>query len=180
MNLITMGAVARMKLEAIKVLTLFGFVVALLSDVLSVSNCLVMILGGVVANYGNGVKRGTSSGTKKRKRWTEVDDDVEDGDDHYSQHVTEEHYRAMLGEHMQRFKNRSKESRGNHTPLLGVPVRKSNVGINRGRNDHHRRFYDVDTSSNFAADAIPQRRGSYRESNVTPKYVVHTFFILYP
>ncbi|KAF2590575.1 hypothetical protein F2Q70_00041042 [Brassica cretica] len=125
--------------------------------------------GGVVANYGNGVKRGMSSGTKKRKRWTEVDDDVEDGDDHYSQHVTEEHYRAMLGEHMQRFKTRSKESRGNHTPLLGVPVRKSNVGINRGRNDHHRRFYDVDTSSNFAADAIPQRRGSYRESNITPK-----------
>ncbi|CAN7095273.1 unnamed protein product [Brassica rapa subsp. narinosa] len=125
--------------------------------------------GGVVANYGNGVRRGMSSGTKKRKRWIEADDDVEDGDDHYSQHVTEEHYRAMLGEHMQRFKSRSKETRGNHTPLLGVPVRKSNVGANRGRNDHHRRFYDVDTLSNYAADPIPQRRGSHRESNVTPK-----------
>ncbi|KAJ4896065.1 DNA helicase INO80 [Raphanus sativus] len=127
--------------------------------------------GGLVANYGNGVKPGMNSSAKKRKRWTEVDDDVEDGDDHnYSRHVTEEHYRAMLGEHVQRFKSRSRESRGNHAPLLGVPVRnKSNVGINRGRNDHHRRFYDVDTSSNFAADGIPQRRGSYRESNITPK-----------
>ncbi|KAL0848272.1 hypothetical protein Bca101_021519 [Brassica carinata] len=121
--------------------------------------------GGVIANYGNGVKPGRSSSTKKRKRWTEVEDDVEDGDDHYSQHVTEEHYRAMLGEHVQRFKNRSRESRGNHAPLLGVPLRKSS-----SRNDHHRRFYDKDTSSNFAADAIPQRRGgSYRESNTTPK-----------
>ncbi|KAF8102126.1 hypothetical protein N665_0201s0411 [Sinapis alba] len=129
--------------------------------------------GGVVANYGNGVKPGMNSSSKKRKRWTEVDDDLEDGDDHYSQHVTEEHYRAMLGEHMQRFKNRSRESQGNHhAPLLAVPVRKSNVGSYRGRklgNDHHGRFYDMDTSSNFAADAIPQRRGSYRETDITPK-----------
>ncbi|CAH8384712.1 unnamed protein product [Eruca vesicaria subsp. sativa] len=135
--------------------------------------------GGLVANYGNGVKLGRNSSSKKRKRWIEADDDdgddddVEDGYDQYSQRVTEERYRAMLGEHVQRLKSRSKESRGNHhAPLLGVPVRKSNVGVNRSRNDHHshKRFYDVDASSNFAADGmIPQRRGSYRETNITPK-----------
>ncbi|CAH2063854.1 unnamed protein product [Thlaspi arvense] len=129
--------------------------------------------GGVVANYDNGSKPGMSLSSKKRKRWTEADDDPEDDDDDlYSRHVTEEHYRSMLGEHVQRFKSRSKESQGNSTHLMGVPVRKSNAGSYRGRklgNDHHGRCYDMDTSSNFAADAIPQRRGSYRDSDITPK-----------
>lgn len=137
-----------------------------------------MVKGGVVANYSNGLRSGMNLSTKKRKRWTEADDDAEDDDDLYSQHVTEEHYRSMLGEHIQKFKSRSKESQPNHTHLIGVPVLKSNVGGYRGRklgNDHHGRFYDMDTSSNFAADTIPQRRGSYRDSDITPRYVDHTF-----
>lgn len=133
---------------------------------------LVMIKGGVMANYSNGTKSGT-----KRKRWTEADGDAEDDDDElYNQHVTEEHYRSMLGEHVQKYKSRSKESQPNHSHLLGVPVPKSNVSSYRGRklgNDHHGRFYDMD---NFASDPIPQRRGSHRDSDITPKYVVHTFY----
>ncbi|XP_024012789.1 DNA helicase INO80 [Eutrema salsugineum] len=129
--------------------------------------------GRVVANYGNGLKPGMNHSTKKRKRWTEDDDDdAEDDDDLYNQHVTEEHYRSMLGEHIQKFKNKSKESRANHTHLMGVPVPKSNVGNYRGRklgNGHHGRFYDMDTSSNFASDAIPPRRGNHRDSDITPK-----------
>lgn len=131
-----------------------------------------------MANYGNGLRSGTNLSTKKRKRWTEADDDAEDDDGLSNQHVTEEHYRSMLGEHIQKFKSRSKESQANHTHLMGVPVPKSNVGSYRGRklgNDHHGRFYDMDTSSNFVADAIPQRRGSYRDSDITPKYVDHKF-----
>ncbi|CAA7060575.1 unnamed protein product [Microthlaspi erraticum] len=125
--------------------------------------------GGVVANYSNGRKSGTNLSIKKRKRWTEADDDAEDDDDDepYNHHVTEEHYRSMLGEHVQKFKSRSKESQPNHTHLMGVPMPKSNVGSYRGRklgNDHHGRFYDMDTS-----DAIPQRRGSHRDSDITPK-----------
>ncbi|CAF2265863.1 unnamed protein product [Brassica napus] len=101
-----------------------------------------------VANYGNGVK--------KRKRWIEEAGDDDDDDDHYNQHVTEEHYRSMLEEHVQRLKSSSRESQGNHTSLM----RKSNVGSYRG-NGQRGRFYD--------ADAISQRRGSYRGSAVTPK-----------
>uniref|UniRef100_A0A1J3K9Z7 Chromatin-remodeling ATPase INO80 n=1 Tax=Noccaea caerulescens TaxID=107243 RepID=A0A1J3K9Z7_NOCCA len=129
--------------------------------------------GGVVANYSNGPKSGTNLSTKKRKRWTEADDDVEDDDDElYNHHVTEEHYRSMLGEHIQKFKSRSRDSHPNHTHLMGVPVPKSNVSSYRGRklgNDHHGRFYDMDASPNFASDAIPQRRGSHRGSEITPK-----------
>ncbi|KFK34966.1 hypothetical protein AALP_AA5G217000 [Arabis alpina] len=129
--------------------------------------------GGVVANYGNGLRSGNNLSNKKRKRWTEADDDdAEDDDGLYNQHVSEERYRSMLGEHVQKLKSRSKESQVNHTPLMGVPVLKSNVGSYRGRkvgNDHHGRFYDMDASSNFVADAIPQRRGSYRDSDITPK-----------
>ncbi|CAN7056894.1 unnamed protein product [Brassica rapa subsp. trilocularis] len=99
-----------------------------------------------VANYGNGVK--------KRKRWIEEAGD--DDDDRYDQHVTEEHYRSMLKEHVQRLKSSSRESQGNHTSLM----RKSNVGSYRG-NGQRGRFYD--------ADAISQRRGSYRGSAITPK-----------
>ncbi|CAN8254382.1 unnamed protein product [Cochlearia groenlandica] len=132
--------------------------------------------GGLVANYSNGFKPGMNSNTKKRKRWTEADvdddDDGDDGDELYNQHVTEDHYRSMLGEHVQKIKSRPKESRGNHTHVMGVPVPRTNVGSYRGRrvgNDHRGRFYDVDTSSKFAADAIPQRRGRYRDSDNTPK-----------
>nr|VDD10598.1 unnamed protein product [Brassica rapa] len=103
---------------------------------------------GFFANYGNGVK--------KRKRWIEEAGDDDDDDDHYNQHVTEEHYRSMLEEHVQRLKSSSRESQGNHTSLM----RKSNVGSYRG-NGQRGRFYD--------ADAISQRRGSYRGSAVTPK-----------
>lgn len=147
-----------------------------LSDFDLCFNGLVMVKGGVVANYSNGPKSGTNL-SKKRKRWTEADDDAEDDDDDelYNHHVTEEHYRSMLGEHIQKFKSRSKDSQPNHTHLMGVPMPKSNVSSYRGRkpgNDHHGRFYDMDTTSNFASDAIPQRRGSHRSSDITPKYVI--------
>ncbi|KAL1225590.1 Chromatin-remodeling ATPase INO80 [Cardamine amara subsp. amara] len=127
--------------------------------------------GGVVANYSNGLKSGKNLSTKKRKHGIEADD-AEDDDDLYGQHVTEEHYRSMLGEHIQKFKSRSKESQGNPIHLMGVLAPKTNVGSYRGRklgNDHHGRFYDMDTLSNFPPDAIPQRRGSYHDSDTTPK-----------
>lgn len=148
-----------MKLEAIKVQTLLVFVcvLSLLPSVDTLRFIFVyMVWFGVVANYGNGVK--------KRKRWIEEAGD--DDDDRYDQHVTEEHYRSMLKEHVQRLKSSSRESQGNHTSLM----RKSNVGSYRG-NGQRGRFYD--------ADAISQRRGSYRGSAITPKYVVHTFFVFY-
>ncbi|KAL9295296.1 Chromatin-remodeling ATPase INO80 [Arabidopsis thaliana] len=127
--------------------------------------------GGVVANYSNGSKSRMNASSKKRKRWTEAED-AEDDDDLYNQHVTEEHYRSMLGEHVQKFKNRSKETQGNPPHLMGVPVLKSNVGSYRGRkpgNDYHGRFYDMDNSPNFAADVTPHRRGSYHDRDITPK-----------
>lgn len=136
-----------------------------------------MVKGGVVANYSNGSKSGMNVSSKKRKRWTEADDD-----DLYNQHVTEEHYRSMLGEHVQKFKSRSKESQGNPPHLMGVPVLKSNVSSYRGRkpgNDHYGRFYDMDSPPNFAADVVPQRRGSYHDSDITPKYVDHMFFMFH-
>ncbi|XP_010504655.1 PREDICTED: DNA helicase INO80 isoform X1 [Camelina sativa] len=128
--------------------------------------------GGVVANYSNGSKSGMNVSSKKRKRWTEADDAEDDDDDLYNRHVTEEHYRSMLGEHVQKFKSRAKESQGTPTHLMGVPVLKSNGGSYRGRkpgNDHYGRFYDMDTSPNFAADVIPQRRGSCQDCDITPK-----------
>jgi DNA helicase INO80 len=127
--------------------------------------------GGVVANYSNGSKSRMNASSKKRKRWTEAED-AEDDDDLYNQHVTEEHYRSMLGEHVQKFKNRSKETQGNPPHLMGFPVLKSNVGSYRGRkpgNDYHGRFYDMDNSPNFAADVTPHRRGSYHDRDITPK-----------
>lgn len=140
-----------------------------------------MVKGGVVANYSNGSKSRMNVNSKKRKRWTEADD-AEDDDDLYNQHVTEEHYRSMLGEHVQKFKTRSKESQGNPPHLMGVPVLKSNVGSYRGRkkrNDHFGTFYDMDSSPNFAADVIPHRRGSYHDRDITPKYVDHMFFMFH-
>lgn len=76
--------VAMMKLEAIKVHTLF--VLCVLSLLPSVTLWHLYLPIWLVANYGNGVKPGINSSTKKRKWWVEAgeDDDDAEEDDHHS------------------------------------------------------------------------------------------------
>ncbi|XP_010523710.1 PREDICTED: DNA helicase INO80 isoform X2 [Tarenaya hassleriana] len=116
--------------------------------------------------------QGMELSKKKRKWWTEADD-RENEDDFYRPQITEEHYRSMLGEHIQKSRKRSKESQPSPAHLRGgVSLPKSNVGSYKGRkhgNDYRGGYYDPDTAPSLANDVSPQKRRSYHDPDITPK-----------
>ncbi|XP_010544952.2 PREDICTED: DNA helicase INO80-like [Tarenaya hassleriana] len=117
--------------------------------------------GGMTANHSNGSISGARSNMKKRKQWTDTDDG-EDEDDFYHPQITEDRYRSMLGEHIQKFRRRSKESQPSSRNAGSYRTRK--LG-----NDYKGRYYDMDNPPDLMADVSPQRRGSYHDPDTTHK-----------
>lgn len=139
-----------------------------------------------MANHGNGSISGMKLSKKKRKWWTEADDGEDEGD-FYRPQITEEHYRSMLGEHIQKSRRKSKESQPSPAHLRGgVSLPKSNVGSYKGRkhgNDYRGGYYDPDTAPSLTNDVSPQKRRSYHDPDITPKYYASNSFtclILFP
>ena len=62
---------------------------------------LVTQTGGVNVKHGNGVMRERELGLLKKRRQGENSEDEEDS--YYGTRITEERYRSMLGEHIQKY-----------------------------------------------------------------------------
>lgn len=130
--------------------------------------------GGAMANYGNGTMSERDLSLAKRKKRSN-NSDGEEGDGYYGTRITEERYRTMLGEHIQKYKRRFKDSSSSPAPApprVGISVPKSSLGNSKTRklgNEQRGGWHDVDTTSEWLNDLTPQKRGDCVEPDYAPK-----------
>lgn len=118
--------------------------------------------GGAVGKHSNGIMSETE--LKKKKRILNSSDDDEARS--YSPHITEQRYRAMLGEHIQKYKRRLNNSSQSPASIrTGTSVTKNSLGSKDQKlaNDHR-------STSDFLNNANPQKLGNYHESEFGLQY----------
>ncbi|XP_041024464.1 chromatin-remodeling ATPase INO80-like isoform X1 [Juglans microcarpa x Juglans regia] len=124
--------------------------------------------GGTIMKHGNGPMRERES-IKRRKRSENSDD--EDEESYYGTRVTEDRYRSMLGEHVQKYKRRVKDSSASPAPTrMGVPLPRSNLGSKARKlgNEHRGGFNEVETISDWLNDINRQKQENYHETDFAP------------
>uniref|UniRef100_A0A5B7AT52 Chromatin-remodeling ATPase INO80 n=1 Tax=Davidia involucrata TaxID=16924 RepID=A0A5B7AT52_DAVIN len=129
--------------------------------------------GVAMADGSNGImsQRELSAGKKKKRRNTYSSD--EDEDHSYSTHISEERYRAMLGEHIQKYKRRLNNSSSSPASTrIGMPVQKISSGSKARKlgNEHRGGLHDIETGPEFLTSITPQKSGNYHEANVALGY----------
>ncbi|XP_022748348.1 DNA helicase INO80 isoform X1 [Durio zibethinus] len=128
--------------------------------------------GGTMANHGNGTMSERELSSVKRKRRGAFNSDEED-EDYQGARITEERYRSMLGEHIQKYKRRFKDTSVSPAPpRLGIPTPKSNLASSKIRklgNEQRAGFYDMETASEWMNDVSPQMLANYHEADLVPK-----------
>ncbi|KAJ6304183.1 hypothetical protein OIU77_017955 [Salix suchowensis] len=130
--------------------------------------------GGAMTNFVNGnlSERELSSGKRKR-RYNNSEGEEEDG--YLGASITEEQYRSMLGEHIQKYKRRHKDPLSSPAPpatRMGIPVPKSGLGGSKTRklgSEQRGGLYDMETTSEWVNDIVPSKHGDYHEPDFTPK-----------
>lgn len=117
---------------------------------------------------------------KRKKQSKNSDEEEENG--YYGTQITEERYRSMLGEHIQKYKRRFKESPA--TPVLsrmGIPGPKTNLsGGPKSRKlgcEQRGGLYEMETTSDWLNDISPQRPVNYHDADFTPKYVADMSYV---
>lgn len=101
---------------------------------------------------------------KKRRRSQVESTNSEDEDEggNNGTHISEEWYRAMLGEHVQKYKRRFKDSSSNPASTrLGIPVSKSSVGS---------KIRKIETTPEWLDEISHQKPGNYYEADFAPEY----------
>ncbi|GAB2295564.1 Putative DNA helicase ino80 [Dionaea muscipula] len=143
--------------------------------------------GPINGSRGNGVmsKRELSFAKKKRKPQTQAeagfkssskrnrnsDDDLDNG--YYETPIIEERYRAMLGDHLQKYKRRQKDmSMSPAAARMAMSVPKNNTGPSpkmRRSGDEHRGLHEPEKTSEFIARYSPQNITNYSDSDYAHK-----------
>lgn len=103
---------------------------------------------------------------KKRGRSQNSDD--EDRGSFYGTYMTEERYRSMLGDHVQKYKRRSKEASSSPAQnRVALPPVKSNTGLKPRKlgNDHRGGLHAAETTSEWLYDSNSQKQGNYRDAD---------------
>lgn len=124
--------------------------------------------GGAIGRHSNGVMPGREY--KKRKQSTRISDE-EDGS--YSPYISEEQYRAMLGDHIQKYKRRVKNSSPGHASnRTGTTVSKSSLGIKDKKvsNDQRGKLHRLDRPADFFSDNHTSKVGNFQGSDLLPRY----------
>ncbi|KAL2465986.1 DNA helicase INO80 [Abeliophyllum distichum] len=124
--------------------------------------------GGAVGKCNNGIM--SERGLKKKRRSFNSSD--EDEARSYSPHITEERYRAMLGEHIQKYKRRlNNSSQSPASARTGTPATKSSLGSKDQKlaNDH-RGLHKLESTPDFLNNANSQKLGNYHESEFGLQY----------
>ncbi|KAK3217953.1 hypothetical protein Dsin_011923 [Dipteronia sinensis] len=132
--------------------------------------------GGARVNYSNG----NMSDLGKIKRRSHNSDE-EDEDGYYGTHMTEERYRSMLGEHIQKYKRRFKDTpAATIPPRMGIPAPKSILGGSKNRklgSDQRGGLYEMETTSEWLKDISPQRPVNNQEAEFTPKIMYEPAYL---
>lgn len=108
---------------------------------------------------------------KRKRRFGYSSDEEDDGS--YSNRISEEQYRAMLGEHIQKYKRRLKNSSPNPASMRTVvPVAKGSLGLKDQKlaNDQRGGLYKLDSSSDFVNANHSLKSGNLHRSDFTTKY----------
>ncbi|EXB39079.1 DNA helicase INO80 [Morus notabilis] len=124
--------------------------------------------GGAIANQGNGLVSGEFNSRKRRRS---QNSEYDDGENYYTTHITEERYRSMLGEHIQKYKRRFKDSSASPAPTkMGVPMPKSNLGLKgrKLRNEQRGGFLESETTPDWLNDVNPPKTGNFRQADFAP------------
>ncbi|XP_043726158.1 chromatin-remodeling ATPase INO80 isoform X2 [Telopea speciosissima] len=140
-----------------------------------------------MVDSGNGVllRRSSELGRKKKRRYfdaeagsnssarRDAESNDEDEDSGYRNHITEEHYRSMLGEHIQKYRRvRFKETSSNPAATrIKMPLPKRNL-ISKGRKsgNEDRVLHGVETPSEYLREISPIKHGSHYDTDFTSEY----------
>ncbi|QCD96973.1 DNA helicase INO80 [Vigna unguiculata] len=128
--------------------------------------------GGGITNHSNGNVHGREASLLKKRRWS-LNRDSEDRSGFYETHMTEDRYRSMLGEHIQKYKRRLKDTMSSPAQnQAAVPPVKSSTGLKARKSGNERRgaLHAVETTSEWMNDSSSQKPGNYRDADFTPQY----------
>lgn len=129
------------------------------------------LIGGAIANHSNGNMRGREVNLLKKRKWSQNSDD-EDKGNFYGTHMTEERYRSMLGEHIQKYKRRYKDTSSSPAQnRVGAPLLK-NIGLKARKSgvEHRGGLHAVETTSEWPNDTTTQKAISYRDGDFAQQY----------
>lgn len=105
-------------------------------------------------------------GFKKKRRGPCSSDEEETGS--YSPYISEERYRAMLGDHIQKYKRRlNYSSQSPASTRTGATAMKNGVGPKDQNLTHDNRglLHKFESTSDFLSNTSSQKLGSYPESD---------------
>lgn len=107
---------------------------------------------------------------RKRQNTYSSDDDLEDGS--YDAYFTEERYRAMLGEHVHKYKRRHKT---NNLPATGSTRNGTGMKNSFGSKEH--KLGNGRPGALNKIKAIAQNPGHYKEADFAPEYGMDRFVL---
>lgn len=111
----------------------------------------------------------------KKKRRKAYSSDEEDGS--YSAYISEDRYRAMLGEHIQKYKRRvNNASASPASNQTGMPAIKGGLGSKECKlgNEHRGGSHKIEPTD-FLTDVIPQKPVNYHVPEFAPHYSTDRF-----
>lgn len=141
----------------------------------SVMTCLVScgFDMGVTGGHSNGIM--SEREVKKRNRNRNNDDELENG--YYKNSVTEERYRSMLGEHLQKYKRRLKDSSLSPAPAripVSVPKSCATVPVapksRKFVTENQGVLREVDKAPDYMFRSYPQSMGNHYDAEFSLKY----------
>ncbi|KAK6127392.1 hypothetical protein DH2020_038874 [Rehmannia glutinosa] len=108
---------------------------------------------------------------KKKRRSGGSSDEEETGS--YSPYISEDRYRAMLGDHIQKYKRRlNYSSQSPASARAGTTVMKNNVGLKDQKitNDSRGGLHKLESTSDFLNGSNSQKLGNYPEADFGLQY----------
>lgn len=120
--------------------------------------------------------RGREVNLLKRKRSQNSDD--EDKGNFCGTRMTEERYRSMLGEHIQKYNRRYKDA--SPSPVqnrVSAQLLRSNIGLRGSTLVNERRggAHALESTSEWLNDISPQKPVNYRDAESRQRYGPHRF-----
>lgn len=118
----------------------------------------------------------TERGSKKKRRSAYSSDEEETGS--YNPYISEERYRAMLGDHIQKYKRRlNYASQSPSSTRTGTMAMKNSVGLKDQKlmNESRGRLQKFESTSDFINSNNSQGIGTYPESDFGLQYGASRF-----
>lgn len=132
-----------------------------------------------MGDYHNGIMSERELSLLNKKRRSQNSEDEEE-DGNYSTHISEERYRSMLGEHIQKYKRRFKDPSPSPAPArMGVSAPKSTLGskTRKSGNEHRGGMHEVENTSEWLTDIGPQKMIGFHDVDYAADYGTSRFDI---